>query len=123
MEKLTGNLLEWVRELEDSANEPVLEVLFKRVMSAKTRGKLHIYLIHEAITHNPDIKEKIQNAYRHWREMLREGLEIAFGSSMESADEYADIILTLLTGGIVHSILDLETISVERLVKPVTPPH
>jgi TetR/AcrR family acrAB operon transcriptional repressor len=121
MEKLTTGLLDWVKGLEDRSSENVLQVLFQRVFTAKTRGKLHIYLIHEAITHNPQIKEKIQHAYARWKEMLREGLQIAFGDALEDTYQYADLILTVLTGGIVHSILELDTLSVERLVEPLMP--
>jgi TetR/AcrR family acrAB operon transcriptional repressor len=123
MERLTTSLLDWVKELDGNPPENVLEVLFTQVFAAKTRGKLHIYLIHEAITHNEQIKQKIQQAYGRWKEMLREGLQIAFGDSIENPREYADVILTMLTGGIVHSILDLETIPVDRLITPIMPPQ
>ncbi len=121
MEKLTTSLLDWVKELEDNSTENVLEVLFREVFNAKTRGKLHLYLIHEAITHDQQIKEKIQHSYRRWKSMLQEGLQIAFGDSSDYAHEYADLILTLLTGGIVHSVLELDTVPIERLVHPLMP--
>lgn len=119
MENLTSGLLKWVKGLShDSPPENILEVVFQTVFEARTRGKLHIYLIQEAITHNPQLKEKIRNAYLRWKEMLREGLEEIYGDRYP-AQEYAEILLTMLTGGIVHTILEVDMAPLKSLIHPL----
>lgn len=119
MQELTEGLLEWAKSLDkNTAPESILESVFKTVFKAKTRGKLHIYLIHEAITRNDDLAQKIRAAYAKWKGMLKEGLDSVFGDSINT-QIYADIILTMLTGGIVHTILDVEMPPLNDLVKPL----
>ena len=119
MENLTSGLLSWIKSLErDSPPENILEVVFRTVLEAQTRGKLHIYLIHEAITHNPALKEKIQGAYARWKHMLKEGLEQIYGDRYP-AREYAEILLTMLTGSIVHTILGVDMAPLKSLIHPL----
>ncbi len=119
MQELTQGLLQWVKTLDRKIPpESILETVFKTFFNAQTRGKLHVYLIHEAITHNKTLAGKIQMAYRNWKEMLREGLEVVFDDSIDT-QIYADIILTMITGGIIHTILDVEMSPLEEMVKPL----
>jgi AcrR family transcriptional regulator len=119
MENLSTSLLDWVRGLEPGAPpENIFEVVFRTIFEARTRGKLHIYLIHEAVTNTPSLKKKIQGAYAHWKEMLRQGLEEIYGNHYP-ASEYAEILLTMLTGGIVHTILDLDMAPLKSLIRPL----
>ena len=72
MQELSSGLLEWVKSLqEDTPPESILETVFKTVLHAQTRGRLHIYLIHEAITHNPALGSRIRDAYSRWKRMLQ----------------------------------------------------
>ncbi len=119
MENLSTSLLDWVRGLEPGAPpENIFEVVFRTIFEARTRGKLHIYLIHEAVTNTPSLKKKIQGAYVHWKEMLRQGLEEIYGNRYP-ASEYSEILLTMLTGGIVHTILDLDMAPLKSLIHPL----
>jgi TetR/AcrR family acrAB operon transcriptional repressor len=119
MEDLTTGLLEWVKELDsDSPPENILQVVFQTVFEAQTRGKLHIYLIQEAITNNPRLKQKIQQAYTRWKDMIREGLEDIYGDRYP-AKEYAEILLTMLTGGIIHTILEVDMAPLKSLIHPL----
>lgn len=119
MDNLTSGLLEWVKTFDaESPPESILEVVFKTIFEAKTRGKLHIYLIQEAITHDSKLREKIRGAYKKWKNMLREGLEEIYGDRYPS-QEYAEILLTMLTGGIIHSILELDMAPLKSLIDPL----
>lgn len=119
MENLSSGLLEWVKGLDpDSPPENIIETVFRTIFEAQTRGKLHLYLIQEAITDNPELKSKIQHAYGKWKDMLREGLEEIYGDTYPSR-EYAEILLTMLTGGIVHTILELDTLPLKSLIHPL----
>jgi len=116
MQELTEGLLEWAKSLDkELPPENILETVFKTIIQAQTRGKLHIYLIHEAITHHPALKEKIQSAYRRWKGTLKEGLDAVFGTTIDT-QLYANIILTMLTGGIIHTIIGVEMPPLKDLI-------
>ncbi|MDZ7794132.1 MAG: TetR/AcrR family transcriptional regulator [Spirochaetia bacterium] len=119
MQELTEGLLDWVKSLkETTAPENILEAVFHTIFNAKTRGKLHIYLIHEAITTQGPLQEKIKAAYGRWKLMLQEGLDTVFGDTLDTK-VYADIILTMLTGGIVHTIIGVEMAPLKELIHPL----
>lgn len=108
MKRLSSKLLTWVKG-HDSTSSPaeIISVVFKTMFKTTTRGKLHIYLIYEAISHNKLLKKRIQSAYAEWQKMLEEALEEILGDSKNPAI-IAEIILTMITGGIVHSSLGLK---------------
>jgi TetR/AcrR family acrAB operon transcriptional repressor len=119
MQELTEGLLEWAKSIDqETAPENVLETVFKTIFDARTRGKLHIYLINEAITHHPAMIDKIRAAYARWKAMLKEGLDAVFGTQMDTR-LYADIILTMLTGGIIHTIVGVEMPPLKDLIHPL----
>src|SRR6056297_1369194 len=119
MQELTEGLLDWVKGLQETtAPENVLETVFHTIFNAKTRGKLHIYLIHEAITTHGELQKKIQAAYGRWKLMLQEGLDTVFGDTLDTKI-YAEIILTMLTGGTVHTIVGVEMAPLKELISPL----
>jgi len=119
MQELTDGLLSWAKSLSgEAAPENILENVFKTIFDARTRGKLHIYLIHEAITHHPGLTVKIRDAYSRWKNTLKEGLDTVFKDQLDTK-LYADIILTMLTGGIIHTIVGVEMPPLKDLIHPL----
>lgn len=121
MRNLTGSLLDWVKGLQRKmpANEVVTQVL-KELFAAKNRGKLHLYLIYEAITENHLLKKKLGEAYEQWLQMLKEGLHVVLPEN-DSVDTYAEILLMMITGGIIHSALGISTSKTDEAVSLVFP--
>ncbi len=108
MKKLSSKLLNWVKS-HDKTNSPaeIISVVFKIMFKNTTRGKLHIYLIYEAISHNKILKKRIQSAYSEWQKMLEEALADILPGNKEP-EIVAEIILAMITGGIVHSALGIK---------------
>jgi AcrR family transcriptional regulator len=121
MKRLTGRLLDWVKNLQNSM--PPNDVVFKVVQelfSARNRGKLHLYLIYEGITNNETLRKKLVAAYAQWLEMLKEGLRVVMKDS-DTVDQHAELLLMMITGGIIHTILGVEIKEPERIVSLVFP--
>lgn len=121
MSRLTNRLLSWVKELRNSmpADGVVSKVIIE-LLGAKNRGKLHLYLIYEAITDNEPLKQKLLGAYGQWLEMLKEGLQVVMGEE-ESINEYAELLLMMITGGIVHTVLGFNVRNPEKIASLVFP--
>lgn len=70
MKRLSAKLLNWIKG-HDSREQPaeIISVVFKTMFKTTSRGKLHIYLIYEAITHNDALKTRIRQAYLKWQEL------------------------------------------------------
>ncbi|WP_020611652.1 TetR/AcrR family transcriptional regulator [Sediminispirochaeta bajacaliforniensis] len=105
MTRISNRLLEWAKNLKKPmpADEVVGKVL-KELFSAENRGKLHLYLIYESITNNDMLKKRLISAYDQWLVMIKEGLSVLMNDT-EKVAEYAELLLIMITGGIVHSTL------------------
>jgi AcrR family transcriptional regulator len=93
----------------------VLKILFERIMAAETRGRLHLYLIQQALNGNELLMERFRKKYREWNEMIRDGFEkIKLGD-----DDYKNLsmlIIAALDGFLIQSLLGLETINANEFV-------
>lgn len=108
MKRLSAKLLRWVKSHDNSSSpEEIISVVFKIMFKNTTRGKLHIYLIYEAISYNKVLKKRIQSAYAEWQKMLEDALTDILPEGKEPSI-VAEIILTMITGGVVHSALGIK---------------
>ncbi|MDA3938577.1 MAG: TetR/AcrR family transcriptional regulator [Spirochaetia bacterium] len=119
MKRLSSKLLNWIKG-HDSRKQPaeIISVVFKTMFKTTSRGKLHIYLIYEAITHNDALKTRIKLAYSKWQEMLEEGLGKILSDKKDPAI-IAEIILTMITGGVVHSALGIKMSPMNEVLPPI----
>ncbi|MCD6397887.1 MAG: TetR/AcrR family transcriptional regulator [Spirochaetaceae bacterium] len=119
MKKLSSKLLKWING-HDNHKQPaeIISVVFKTMFKTTSRGKLHIYLIYEAITHNEVLKKRIKKAYTKWQEMLEEGLGNILQDKKDPAI-IAEIILTMITGGVVHSALGIKMSPMNEVLPPI----
>ena len=119
MKRLSAKLLNWIKG-HDSREQPaeIISVVFKTMFKTTSRGKLHIYLIYEAITHNDALKTRIKQAYSKWQEMLEEGLSRILSDDKDPAI-IAEIILTMITGGVVHSALGIKMSPMNEVLPPI----
>jgi len=72
MGKLTRGLLGLLdKYIEEgrSFSEIMIEV-FKTISGAETRGRMHLYLINEAISKSPGLLERLRQSYYQWFEIL-----------------------------------------------------
>jgi AcrR family transcriptional regulator len=93
----------------------VLKLLFERIMAAETRGRLHLYLIHQALNGNELLMERFRKKYREWNEMIRDGFE----KIKPGDDDYKNLsllIIAALDGFLIQSLLGLETIDADEFV-------
>jgi AcrR family transcriptional regulator len=93
----------------------VLKILFERIIAAETRGRLHIYLIQQALNGNELIMERFQKKYREWNEMIRDG----FDKIKPDNGGYANLsllIIAALDGVLIQSLLGLKTIGADEFV-------
>lgn len=119
MNRLSAKLLNWIKG-HDSREQPaeIISVVFKTMFKTTSRGKLHIYLIYEAITHNDALKTRIKQAYSKWQAMLEEGLSKILSDDKDPAI-IAEIILTMITGGVVHSALGIKMSPMNEVLPPI----
>lgn len=117
MSRLTSGLLNMLDGFIKKGlgfTEIMLEV-FKAVSGAETRGRMHIYLINEAISRNPDLQKRLQHSYRHWFSILEEAFTRILPDDCDR-EALARGIVASLDGIMIQNILSISTIPLERVV-------
>ncbi|MCU0598511.1 MAG: TetR/AcrR family transcriptional regulator [Desulfobacterales bacterium] len=114
--RISENLFSIIEARKGNADwKEVLKILFERIMAAETRGRLHIYLIQQALNGNDALMERFQKKYREWYEMMRDGFEkIEPGSG--DYTKLSLLIVASLDGFLIQSLLGLSTVTADEFV-------
>ena len=106
--QISDNLFDIIENRRDNAEwKDILNILFERIMAAETRGRLHLYLLQQALNGNDELAERFRKKYREWNTMIRAG----FSKIDPSGSEYtvlSTLIITALDGCLIQSMLGLE---------------
>lgn len=114
-DQTTANLLERIRQIEPGTppNEIIRQTMETLIFDS-TRGRLHHYLIEEAVTSNPKLKEKFKEKYRQWNEMIRQGLDSLMANTTYK-DVVSSIILATVDGLILQTLIGNDDFSVKEI--------
>lgn len=117
MTHITDELLAGIdRRDENTDPKEILKALYDRILEAETRGRLHLYLLNEAVTSNEKLAEKFQKLYEDWRNMLREAIAKLFPRSDEETNALTYLILASLDGLMIQKMCAAEDIPVQGIV-------
>lgn len=117
LKQITDGLLAWIDDDNtDIPPEQILKEVFEKILGAETRGKLHLYLLSDAVTTNNALTEKFKERYSDWRKMLEYGINKVLNKE-ENSNSLSYLILAALDGLIIQKMFDSETIPVEEIVK------
>ncbi len=117
MRQITSDILTWLENMQEKVSpDRLLTVVYTTLSKAEKRGKLHLYLIQEAFTDNPNLLSRIRNQYTEWKTMLRQGLQQIVPEN-PSLPILAELIMASLDGIIIQSILGIKAIPIDRMTK------
>jgi AcrR family transcriptional regulator len=121
--RITENLMKWIDTVGDERSpEEILVVVVKIILGTSKRGKLHHYLIHEALTNNQPLLSRYKDTYRQWKEMLNAGLSRVFHDDKDHS-VLGETILMSIDGIIIQNMLGIRTPSVKELVQTLLRTH
>ncbi len=116
LKQITEELLSWIDNIEDNvASEEILKVVFERISTAETRGKLHLYLISDAVTSNEPLRQRFREKYKEWRITLENGLRKVLKNKTVDYGVLSYIILAALDGFTVQWMLGVEKIPIDGI--------
>lgn len=115
---ITGNLISWINEARNNLTpEEILEVVFKTILHADTRSKLHLYLLQEAVLSDPQLMDRFREKYAEWRNMIENELEKLFAGKCTDIKTRSFIILACLDGFIIQKIVGGERLPLGDIVQ------
>ncbi|HEX2978834.1 MAG TPA: TetR/AcrR family transcriptional regulator [Anaerolineaceae bacterium] len=115
-QQTTHRLNDWVDQVHSEVEaREILSVVFHSIVEDELRGKLHHYLIEQAITENGNLKERFAEKYQEWLGVLAKGLSRIFPPTIDR-ETLTYIIITCLDGLVIQSILGTKQVPIEPVV-------
>lgn len=115
--QISDNLFAIIEDSKGNMNwQELLKILFERILDADTRGRLHLYLIQQALNDNEDLKNRFRKKYQEWKQMIIDGFSM-LEPKISSHDVLAALIIAALDGFLIQSLLELETITADEFVR------
>jgi AcrR family transcriptional regulator len=109
--QISENLFTIIEESKGNASwEELLKILFERILAADTRGRLHLYLVQQALNDNDDLKQRFRKKYKEWKLMIKDGFAM-LEPGITNHNVLSSLIIAALDGFLIQSLLELETIS------------
>ncbi|MBN1877352.1 MAG: TetR/AcrR family transcriptional regulator [Anaerolineae bacterium] len=113
--QITEGLFAWVDTVKDRSDpREIFKVVLETILEAKTRARLHIYLIQAVSDSDTLLRERVQQKYQEWHKMIEAGLTAIFGES-ENHEALAALVLAALDGFVIQSHLGIDPIPVEAV--------
>ena len=105
MSAITRTLMKTVEEKADQGDAAeIMLLVYETIIKAESRGRLHMYLLQEAVVGNTELKKRFQDAYHQWREMIADGLQKVL-KRRKDVDILSHVFLTSLTGGLIQQLI------------------
>lgn len=106
--QLTDQLSIWFEEVGKSIpHDALVQTILETILGADLRGKLHLYLVQEAISSDPSLLSRFQEQYAAWKNLLTAHLAAIVNTD---ADTLAALLIAILDGCIIQTALGVHSI-------------
>ena len=111
MKFMTDKFLQIINDTKNNSNHAkIIEDVYKTIVEHGTRNRIHIYLIHEALSGNEEIKIKYQDIYSKWLKIIKDEINVLSNSSSDDNLVPSYILLSSLDGLVLQSLLGINNI-------------
>lgn len=116
LKHITQELLHLIENIGHEASpKDILQLVFEKILQEETRGKLHLYLINDAVSGNINLQRKIREKYKEWTIMIEDGLKKVLKNRNIDYTVVSHIIVAGLDGFTIQWILGVEKIPIEDI--------
>lgn len=116
LDVITNAVLDCVHNVNsDNSNDEIITSILDKISTIGGTGRIHMYLICEAITANDSLKERIREHYITWRKTLKNEIEKALNSSDKSSESLSFLLVSIVDGLVIQSLLKTEKIPFEGI--------
>jgi AcrR family transcriptional regulator len=118
LKQMTKELISWIKDIKNDAEpKEIIFVVFEKILSAEMRGKLHLYLISDAVIGNNSLKERFIERYKDWRITLEEGIRMVFKDRKVNYEVLSHIILAALDGFTIQRMLGIYNLPIRDIAE------
>jgi AcrR family transcriptional regulator len=115
VDEITAFILELIEEGgPDTDPAELLALFFRRHQANRTRMRLHLNLIHQAMKGDRALKARYQAIYAHWRQEARRALAKLLPDSPHR-ETLTSLIIATVDGINIQSMLEIEALSTDAI--------
>ena len=115
LEVITTAVLDCVHGIgTDDSSVNMVNLIMEKISSIEGRGRIHMYLLCEAITENDTLKESIKVKYFEWRNTLKQEISKTVKYNKD-AEALSFLLVSVVDGLVVQGLLKSETIPYENI--------
>lgn len=100
---------------KNESQSTLVKQIVKRIASIGASGRLHMYLICEAITENQVLRNQFRIFYNEWRQTLEDDLVGLCSCTPETATSIAVLLIAIVDGLVVQGLLGTNDIHFEKV--------
>lgn len=115
LEVITQAVLDCVYGIEsDDTSYNMVNLIMEKISSIEDRGRIHMYLLCEAITENDTLRESIKVKYFEWRNTLKQEISKTVKDNKD-AEAISFLLVSIVDGLVVQGLLKSETVPFENI--------
>lgn len=113
---VTKAVLDCVQNIEkNSSKDELINLILNKISTIGSTGRIHIYILCEAITGNDSLKERVKVKYIQWRISLQEEINKNLYESLDDAEGLSFLLISIVDGLVIQSILKAEQVPFEKV--------
>ncbi len=115
LEAITKAVLDCVHGIgSDDSSVNMINLIMEKISSIEGRGRIHMYLLCEAITENDTLREAIKVKYFEWRNTLKQEISKSVKNDKD-AESLSFLLVSIVDGLVVQGLLKSETVPYENI--------
>ena len=111
---ITNAVIHCVQGIESIGNskEQMINLIMEKISDIEDRGRIHMYILCEAITGNDKLREHIKLSYIEWRKTLKSEI---IKISHDDSEALSFLLVSIVDGLVVQGLLKTEKIPFESI--------
>lgn len=113
LEIITNAVLNCLQGIESkNSKDEMINLIMEKISAIEDRGRIHMYILCEAITDNEYLREKIKFKYKEWRNTLKSEI---LKTGTKDAEALSFLLVSIVDGLVVQGLLKTEKIPFESI--------
>ncbi|PJF45181.1 MAG: TetR/AcrR family transcriptional regulator [Phototrophicales bacterium] len=117
--QITQDLLMWLAQRPPEMSlADMLQFVLETMLSAEVRGKMHFYLIQDAMMNNADIRQRFTEKYHEWKQIIEGELQKII--PQEDHQAAAHLLIAAIDGLMLQRLLGFEELPIRAIADYLT---
>ena len=117
LQAITNAVIDCVCGIEsNNASSNMVNLIMEKIASIEGRGRIHMYILCEAITENDTLRESVKVKYLEWRNTLKKEISKTIKNDKD-AEALSFLLVSIVDGLVVQGLLKSEKVPYENIAK------